>query len=111
MFVGMIDVKLHGVDEALGVHAPLVARVGRSVVQHRLVDGVGRLVGEDAGGEHRNEFRDFVPTTILHDVVVDEGVFPVEFDLLVCCFVVVLMAFRGGNNVHETNDEKDDDDE
>ena len=50
----------NGVDEALGVGVPLVAWVGWSIMQRHLVNGVGRLVGEDAGGEHRNKFRDVV---------------------------------------------------
>ena len=73
---------VHGVDEALGVGISLVGGVGRSVVQHRLVDGVGRLVGEDAGGEEGHELLDLVDAAVLHDVVVDESVLAVELDLM-----------------------------
>mmetsp|Transcript_17484 Transcript_17484/g.51008 ORF Transcript_17484/g.51008 Transcript_17484/m.51008 type:complete len:238 (+) Transcript_17484:321-1034(+) len=43
---------VHGIDETLGVGISLVGGVGRAVVQHRLVDGVLGLIGEDARGQH-----------------------------------------------------------
>lgn len=72
---------VHGVDEALGKGVALVGRVRGSVVEHRLVDGVGRLVGEDAGGEERNELLHLVNAAILHDIVINKGVLAVELDL------------------------------
>ena len=73
---------VHSVDEALGVGISLVGGVGRSVVQHGLVDGIGRLVGEDAGGEEGHELLDLVDAAVLHDIVVDESVLAVELDLM-----------------------------
>jgi len=73
---------VHGVDEALGVGVSLVGGMGRSVVEHGLVDGVTRLVGEDAGGEEGHELLHLVDAAVLHDVVVDECVLAVELNLL-----------------------------
>lgn len=72
---------VHGVDEALGVGISLVGGVRRSVVQHGLVDGVSRLVGEDAGGEEGHELLDLVDAAVLHDVIVDKSVLAVELNL------------------------------
>mmetsp|Transcript_27371 Transcript_27371/g.43257 ORF Transcript_27371/g.43257 Transcript_27371/m.43257 type:complete len:295 (-) Transcript_27371:17-901(-) len=73
---------VHGVDESFGVGVSLVTGVGRSVVEHGLVDGVFGFVGEDACGEHAHEFGHLVDAAVFHDVVVDQSVFSVEFDLL-----------------------------
>jgi len=43
---------VHGIDEPFGVGVSLVGGVGWTIVEHGLVDGVGRFVGEDACGEH-----------------------------------------------------------
>lgn len=74
---------VHGVDESFGVGISLVGRVGGSVVKHGFVDGVRGFVGEDAGREHGDKFGDFVDAAVFHDVVIDEGVFAVEFHLKV----------------------------
>ena len=50
-------------------------------MKHGLVDGVGRFVGEDAGGQHGDQLGHFVDATIFHHVVVDQRVFAVEFHL------------------------------
>ena len=72
---------VHRVDEALGVCVPLVGRVRRAVVKHGLVDGICRLVREDARREHGNELRHLVDAAVLHDVVVYQRVLAVKFDL------------------------------
>jgi len=73
---------VHGVDESFGIGVSFVGGVGGSVVEHSFVDWIGGFVGEDAGGEHGDEFGDFVDAAVFHDVVVDESVFTVKFDLL-----------------------------
>jgi len=75
---------VHGVNEAFGIGVPFIGGVWRSIVEHGLIDGVGGFVGEDAGGEHGDEFGDFVEAAVFHDVVVDKGVFAVEFNLCCC---------------------------
>ena len=40
-------------------------------MEHGFVDWVFGLVGEDAGGEHGDEFGDVVDAAVFHDVVVD----------------------------------------
>ena len=70
------------VEEALGVGVAFVGRVRGSVVEHGLVNGVGGLVGEDAGGEKGDELGDLVDPTTLHDIVVEENVLAKELDLL-----------------------------
>ena len=73
--------SVHGINESFGVGISLVTGMRRAVVKHGFVDGVGCFVGEDACGEHGNEFDNLVETAVFHDVVVDEGVFTVELDL------------------------------
>eukprot|EP00636_Phaeomonas_parva_P015482 CAMPEP_0118859466 /NCGR_PEP_ID=MMETSP1163-20130328/5700_1 /TAXON_ID=124430 /ORGANISM="Phaeomonas parva, Strain CCMP2877" /LENGTH=351 /DNA_ID=CAMNT_0006793057 /DNA_START=339 /DNA_END=1393 /DNA_ORIENTATION=+ len=72
---------VHDVDEALGVGVALVALVRRAVVDHGLIDGVGRLVREDARAQAGHELLDAELAAALHDVVIDEDVFPEEVDL------------------------------
>ena len=48
------------------------------VVDHRLVDGVGRLVGEDAGGEAGHQLLHAKLVAHLQDVVVHLHVLPEE---------------------------------
>lgn len=45
---------VHRVHEALGDGVAQVGAMRSSVVQHGLVNGIGGLIGKDAGGEARN---------------------------------------------------------
>ena len=72
---------VHRVDEALGVCVTLVGRVWRAVVEHGLVDGILRLVRENARREHGNELGHFVDAAVLHDVVVYQRILSVKLDL------------------------------
>ena len=78
----LVVATVEDVDHALGVGVALVAVVGRPVVDHGLVDGVGGLVGEDAGGEEGDELLDLVDAAALHHVVVNQDVLAVELDLV-----------------------------
>jgi len=84
--------SVHGVNESFGVGIALVTGMGWAVVEHGLVDGVFGFVGEDACGEHGDEFGDLVEAAVFHDVVVDESVFTVEFNLL--CVMSCEMCVR-----------------
>ena len=44
---------IQGINEALGVGISLIGRMRRTIVQHGFVNGIGRLVGKDAGGLER----------------------------------------------------------
>mmetsp|Transcript_12391 Transcript_12391/g.26985 ORF Transcript_12391/g.26985 Transcript_12391/m.26985 type:complete len:677 (+) Transcript_12391:166-2196(+) len=70
------------VDHPLRVRVARVRVVGRAVVHHRLIDGVGRLVREDARGEARDALLHTVDAAALQDIVVDQGVVAVEVHLL-----------------------------
>lgn len=70
------------VDHTLRVCVSLVASVRGSVVDHGLVDGVGGLVGEDAGRQARHQLHDLKNPAALHDVVVDEDVLAEELHLV-----------------------------
>jgi hypothetical protein len=72
---------IHGVDHAFGVRVSLVGVVGWSVVDHRLVDGVGRLVWENTRAQHADELLDFVDPRAFHDVVVHDDVDAIELHL------------------------------
>lgn len=52
--------------------------MGGSVVHHRLVDRVRRLVGEDARGQTRHQLFHLVDAAALHHVVVDQNIFAEE---------------------------------
>mmetsp|Transcript_8941 Transcript_8941/g.28386 ORF Transcript_8941/g.28386 Transcript_8941/m.28386 type:complete len:451 (+) Transcript_8941:113-1465(+) len=80
VLVGVAPVQ--DVDHALGVGVSLIRRVRRAVVDHRLVDRVRGLVGEDAGRQARDQLLDFVDPAALHHVVVDQHVLPIELHLL-----------------------------
>mmetsp|Transcript_19044 Transcript_19044/g.41401 ORF Transcript_19044/g.41401 Transcript_19044/m.41401 type:complete len:324 (+) Transcript_19044:70-1041(+) len=73
---------IHGVDHALGICVSLVGVMGRSVVNHSLIDGEGRLVWEDARAQHADELFDFVDPAAFHDVVVHDDVFAIKLHLL-----------------------------
>ena len=73
---------IQGIDEALGVGISLVGWVGGTIVEHGLIDGIARLVGEDAGGEEGYELLHLVDAAILHDVVVNERILAVELNLI-----------------------------
>lgn len=51
-------IPVHDIDHALGVGVSVVGVVGRSLVNHGLVNGVCSLVREDAGGQARDNFLD-----------------------------------------------------
>lgn len=70
------------VDHTLGVRVTLVAGVGRAVVDHHLIDGVGSLVREDTGRQARYKLFHLVDPAALHDVVVDENVLTEELYLV-----------------------------
>lgn len=70
------------IDHSLRVRVPLVAGVRGAVVDHGLVDGVGGLVGEDAGGEARHQLLHLVDAAALHHVVVDQDVLAEKFHLV-----------------------------
>lgn len=59
-----------------------VGGVRGSVMDHGFVDGVGGLVGEDAGGEAGDQLLHFEVLAGLHHVVVDQHVLAVELDFL-----------------------------
>lgn len=63
--------SVHRVNQSFGVGVSFVTGVGWSIVEHGFVDWVFGFVGEDAGGEHGDEFGDFVDAAVFHDVVVD----------------------------------------
>ena len=73
---------VQGIDEALGVGVSLIGWVGRTIVEHGLIDGIARLVGEDAGGEEGYELLHLVDAAVLHDVVIDERILAVELNLI-----------------------------
>ena len=68
------------VDHALGVGVPLVRRVRRPVVDHRLVDRVGGLVREDARREARDEPPHAALVAAVHHRVLHGDVAPPELD-------------------------------
>ncbi len=73
--------SIHGIDQTFGICISLIAGMRRTVVQHCLVDGVGRLVWKNAGRKHGDELLNFVDTAAFHDVVVDENIFAEKFYL------------------------------
>ena len=72
---------IHGVDHAFCVSVSLVGVMGWSVVNHGLVDGIGRLVRENTRAQHADELLDLVDPRAFHDVVVHEHVEAIKFDL------------------------------
>ena len=50
-------------------------------MKHGLIDWVGGLVGEDTSRKEGNKFLDLVNAAVLHNVVIDEGIFSIKFDL------------------------------
>lgn len=55
-----VSLPVHNIDHALGVRVTVVRVVGRTLVNHGLVNGVGSLVGEDAGRQARNDLLDLL---------------------------------------------------
>ena len=51
-------------------------------MQHRLIDWIGGLVREDTGRKAGDELLHLIDPTTLHDVVIDQDVFPEELHLL-----------------------------
>lgn len=49
---------VHDIDHALGVGVTVVGVVGRTLVDHGLVNGVGGLVGENASGQAGDDLLD-----------------------------------------------------
>ena len=74
--------SVHGVDHPPGVRVSLVGAVGRSAVQHGLINWVRGLVWKDACGQVGDQLLDLVDAAALHDVVVHHNVFPVELYLM-----------------------------
>lgn len=59
--VGMLfPLPVHDIDHALGVGVAIVGVVGRTLVNHGLVNGVGGLVRENAGRQARNDLLDLL---------------------------------------------------
>lgn len=87
------------INHALGVRVCLVAGVGRPVVHHTLVDGVGGLVGEDARGQARDQLLHLVDATALHDVVIDQDVLAVELYLVLHVAEQAAHLGKGGMSV------------
>jgi len=83
--------SVHCINQPFGIGISLVTWVGWSIVEHGFVDWVCGFVREDACGEHGHEFGNVVEATVFHDVVVDESVFTVEFNLCVCVCVCVCL--------------------
>ena len=54
----------------------------RPVVNHRLVDRVGRLVRKNTGRQTANQLFHLEDPAALHDVVVQQDVLPIEIHLL-----------------------------
>mmetsp|Transcript_11598 Transcript_11598/g.41722 ORF Transcript_11598/g.41722 Transcript_11598/m.41722 type:complete len:247 (-) Transcript_11598:200-940(-) len=78
-------VSIHSVlhvHHALRVRVPLVAKVRRAVVDHRLVDRERRLVRENARAEARHELFYVSLVALLEDVVVHDDVVPPELYLV-----------------------------
>jgi hypothetical protein len=73
--------SVHGINETFGIRVAFVRGVGWTVVKHGFVNGIGGLVGKDAGGEHTDKFFNLGDAAALHDVVVDQNVFAKKFDL------------------------------
>lgn len=90
----------------------VVAEVRLRRTHHSLIDRVGRLVREDAGGKARHELLHLVNAAALHDVVVHECVVAVELHIVgqvveqptnkrsqvddVCGLVLAEQTLRGG---------------
>lgn len=54
-------------------------------MDHGLINGVGGLVGEDAGGEAGHQLLDTVLLAEHHDVVLHEDILPPELHLVFLC--------------------------
>ena len=65
------SVPVHHVDHSLCIGVAKVGGVGRAVVDHRLIDRIGGLVREDAGGQTRHHLLHVVLEGGVQDVVVD----------------------------------------
>ncbi len=51
-------------------------------MDHGLIDGVGGLIGEDAGGQAGHQLLDTILLAEHHDVVLHEDVLPPELNLV-----------------------------
>jgi len=76
---------IHDVNHSFGVAVAEVGVVRRSIMDHRLVDGIGRFVREDTSGEARHHLGHARLVTRVEDVVVDQHVLPEK--LQVCSHV------------------------
>ena len=47
----LVVTLVHHVDHALGISIPRITRVRRAIVNHCLINGICRLVRENAGGQ------------------------------------------------------------
>ena len=73
---------VHHLDHTLGVGVSLVGIVWRTRMNHGFIDGVGRLVGEDARRKTRNELLHLELTAQLHHVHVHDNVIIVKLHLV-----------------------------
>jgi len=51
-------------------------------VEHSFINWIGCFVRENTSGEHRNEFFDLGDAAKFHNVVVDQSILSVKFNLL-----------------------------
>jgi hypothetical protein len=73
---------VHGINETFGIRVPFVGGMRWTIMKHGFVNGIGRLVGKDASGEHADKFFHLGNAAAFHDVVIDENVFTKKFDLV-----------------------------
>jgi hypothetical protein len=72
---------VHGVDKTLCISISFIRRVGRAIVEHSFINWIGRFVRENTSGEHRNEFFHLGNAAKFHNVVIDQGILSVKFNL------------------------------
>jgi len=70
------------IDHTLSVGIAKVGLVRRTVVDHGLIDRVGGLVGEDAGGKAGNNLLDTKDLRSLKDVVINKQIITKEIELV-----------------------------
>ena len=92
---------VHGINETFCISVSFVGWMGWSIVEHSFIDGVGCLIRENTSGEHGNKFLHLVDAAQLHDVVIDEGVLSVEFNLLHECNKAMSAMGHWGNGARD----------
>ena len=73
---------IHHLDHSLGVGVAFVGIVWRTQMNHGFIDGVGRLIGEDARRKTRNELLHLELTAQLHHIHVHDNVIVVKLHLV-----------------------------